>query len=66
MLVDYRQAWGEDRVYFTDDEGRIARMAASWTDVIEADVHVVVADGRADFRADDLGRLAHLIRSVMR
>lgn len=63
-LVDFRQAWGENRVYFHDDHGRLSRMPASWTDMEEPDVRVLAADGQADLRADDLVRLALLVASV--
>ena len=33
QLVDCRQTWGEDRVYFHDDAGQLARLPRQWTDV---------------------------------
>ncbi|MCM2317209.1 MAG: Y4bD/Y4pK family protein [Thermoanaerobaculia bacterium] len=65
-LVDYRSAWGEDRVYYHRDDGELARMPASWTDIVEPDVHVVAAGGSADFRAADLLRLADIIATRCR
>jgi hypothetical protein len=60
QLVDCRQTWGEDRVYFYDDSGHLARLPLQWTDVLPDDL-VVVGAGRAHFRYDDLCRLADLL-----
>ena len=61
QLVDCRQTWGEDRVYFYDDSGQLARLPLQWTDVVPDDPTVVVGAGRAHFRYDDLCRLADLL-----
>jgi Family of unknown function (DUF5372) len=42
-LVACRQTWGEDRVYFHDDAGQLARLPWQWTDVAPNDPTVVVA-----------------------
>jgi hypothetical protein len=60
-LVDCRQTWGEDRVYFYDDSGHLARLPLQWTDVLPGDLTVVVGAGRAHFRYDDLCQLADLV-----
>jgi uncharacterized protein DUF5372 len=61
QLVDCRQTWGEDRVYFHDDSGQLARLPLQWTDVVPDDPTVVVGAGRAHFRYHDLCRLADLL-----
>ena len=61
QLVDCRQTWGEDRVYFHDDSGQLARLPLQWTDVVPDNPTVVVGAGRAHFRYDDLCRLADLL-----
>jgi hypothetical protein len=63
-LVDLRNAWSEDRAYFHVEDGSLRRIPTSWTDLVEPDVHIVLGAGRADFRADDLLRLASLIRDL--
>jgi len=60
-LVVYKSAWGENRVYFYNEEQQLIAIPASWTDVIATDAFVVVAAGRAPFRAADLLELAALI-----
>jgi hypothetical protein len=60
-LLDYRNAWGEDRVYFHDDTGQFRRLPASWTDVVGEDPFVAVAAGRSPLRVEDLLRLAELV-----
>lgn len=59
--IDRRQTWGEDRVYFRDDAGELARLPVQWTDVEADDATVAVGAGRAYFRYDDLSRLADLL-----
>jgi hypothetical protein len=64
QLVDCRQTWGEDRVYFHDDSGQLARLPRQWTDVAPNDPAVVLGSGRAHFRYDDLCRLADLLTGL--
>jgi hypothetical protein len=64
QLVDCRQTSGEDRVYFYDDSGHLARFPLQWTDVVPDDPTVVVGAGRAHFRYDDLCRLADLLTGL--
>jgi Family of unknown function (DUF5372) len=61
-LVEYKNAWGEDRVYFHNEEHQLIALPASWTDVVAVDPLVSMGKGRALFRADDLLELAGLVR----
>ena len=63
-LVAYKNAWGEDRVYFYNEEQQLMALPASWTDVVPADPFVSTAEGRALFRANDLFELAGLVRRL--
>jgi hypothetical protein len=63
-LVDYRTAWGEDRVYVHDDAGQLLRLSAAWTDSAEPDAFVVAARGRSVMHGDDLLRLAEWAAGV--
>src|SRR5438445_12455763 len=49
QLVDCRQTWGEDRVYFHDDSGQLARLPLQWTDVVPDDPTVKIGAGPAHF-----------------
>jgi hypothetical protein len=60
-LVVYKNAWGEDRVYFYNEQQQLTALPASWTDAIAEDPFVVVSAGRALFRTDDLLELVGLI-----
>jgi len=62
--VEYKNAWGEDRVYFHNEEQQLIALPASWTDVVPADPFVSTAEGRALFRANDLFELAGLVRRL--
>jgi hypothetical protein len=63
-LVAYKSAWGEDRVYFHNEEEQLIALPASWTDVVAADPFVSTAEGRALFRASDLFELVRLVRGL--
>ena len=63
-LVARRTAWGEDRVYFHDENEQLFGIPATWTDVVAVDPWVQVAAGRALFRAADLVELLLLMRRV--
>lgn len=60
-MVDFRQSWGEDWLYFYDDGGRLVSVRTSWTDVGAQDPFVVLAAGRSHFRPVDLLELAALV-----
>ena len=64
QLVDCRQTWGEDRVYFHDDSGQLARLPLQWTDVRPDDLTLVMSAGRAHFRYDELCRFADLLAGL--
>jgi len=61
--VTFRQNWGEDRVWFYDNEGRLQSVPTSWTDAAPMNAFVVVAAGRSLFRLADLLELAQRIRA---
>jgi Family of unknown function (DUF5372) len=58
--VTYRHNWGENRVYFHDDEGQLVSIPAAWTSVFSPDPFVVISAGRSAFRVQDLLELAQL------
>ena len=64
--MTYRRNWGEHRVYFHDDTGRLASLPAPWTNVFPADPYVAVSSGRSPFRVQDLLELAQLIDRILR
>ena len=63
-LVRYRLNWGEERVYFEDDEGRLSSVPAGWTSVSPPDPFVVVSAGRSHFRVVDLLELSRLLEGL--
>ena len=63
-LVTYHRNWGEHRVYFHDDAGRLVSLPAQWTSVFPADPHVAVSAGRSPFRVPDLLELAQQIARI--
>jgi hypothetical protein len=62
--VTYRHNWGEHRVYFHDDTGRLVSLPAQWTGFLSLDPFVSLAAGRSPFRVQDLLELSHLIARI--
>jgi hypothetical protein len=65
-IVEYRKAWGEDRVYFLDASGVLQRLPASWTNVAAEDPFLAIAAGRSPLRVAELTQLADLIGRLRR
>lgn len=63
-LVTYRLNWGEERVYFHDNDGDLAAIPASFTDVLPPDPFVVLAAERSPFRFGELLELVQLVRRL--
>jgi len=63
-LVTYRLNWGEERVYFHDDAGRLVAIPARWTSVFRNDPFVLVSAERSPFRFSQLRELARLIQQI--
>jgi hypothetical protein len=61
VFLAVRQTWSDDRVFFLDGDGRQYSLPVGWTDAVESDVFVVMADGRCPFRVADLLALGQLI-----
>ena len=60
VLVAVRHTWGEDRVFFLDEEGTQCSLPRAWTDVADPDPFVVLAGGRSPLRVEDLLALVEL------
>lgn len=64
VLLTRQKNWGEDRVMYYDDKGRLRSLLASWTDVVDRDSFSLTSAGRSWFRVDDLLRLSSLINEL--
>lgn len=62
-FVRQKKNWGEDRVWFHDEQGSLRGLPAAWTDRGPVDAFVVVAAGRSPFRLCDLLELAELVEA---
>jgi hypothetical protein len=60
-LVDRRSTWGEDRVYYHDETGRLRRLPAAWTSLAALTPFEVLSARRSHFRVEDLLQLVALI-----
>jgi hypothetical protein len=63
-MIEYRHAWGEERVYFLDASGQMQHLPATWTDVVGEDPFVSVAAGRSPLKVQDLLQLADLVERL--
>ncbi len=59
--MDRRTTWGEDRVYYHDEMGRLRRLPAAWTSVAALSPFEALSAGRSHFRIEDLLQLVTLI-----
>lgn len=64
VLATRKQNWGEDRVMFFDQQGRLRSLPAAWTNIDPTDAQTQAAAGRAYLRADDLLTLSALLCEV--
>lgn len=56
--------WGEERVYYRDQDGRMRFLPARWTSLATPDPFVLAAVGRAYFRLEDLIRLQDRLKEL--
>ena len=66
VFVAIRQTWGEDRVFFFDEDGAQRSLPTGWTDAVAPDLFVARACGRSALRVADLLALVELLDSVER
>jgi hypothetical protein len=66
VLVGIRQAWGEDRVFFFDEDGAQRSLPTGWTDAVLPDPFVARSGGRSALRVTDLLALAGLLDGLGR
>ncbi len=64
VLVGVRQAWGEDRVFFFDEDGVQRSLPTGWTDAAPPDPFVALAGGRSALRVVDMLALAGLLDQI--
>jgi hypothetical protein len=64
-VVAWHQAWGEDRVCFHDEHGRLRAIPIAWTSLGEPDPALTLGAGRCLFRVTDLLRLADLLHGLL-
>jgi len=62
-LVDYSLCWGEARVFFYNDTGRLCSIPAAWTSIGPIDPFVETSAGRSPFRVADLLELNRMIHA---
>jgi hypothetical protein len=60
-LVTRRCNWGEERVYYHDETGRLCSLPLAWTSLAPVDPFVSLAAGRSAFRVTDLLELSRLV-----
>jgi len=63
-VVAQSKEYGEERVYYRDQNGRTRFLPVRWTSLAAPDPFVLTAAGRAYFRLEDLIRLAEQMREL--
>jgi len=63
-LITYRQNWGEDRVYFHDNHGKLVSIPALWTSLFPDDPWISLSNNQSYFRVPDLLELIRLIEGI--
>lgn len=66
VFVAMRRTWGEDRVFFSDEDGAQRSLPTGWTDAVAPDPFVALAGGRSALRVADLVVIAELLDSLGR
>lgn len=66
MLATRRQTWGEDRINYFDQNGKVCSMLASWTSVADSDYFLQASEGRSWFRVDDLLALSAFLPGLLK
>lgn len=66
MFVAVRRTWGEQRVFFLDEDGTQRSLPTSWTSAAEPDPFVVLARGRSALHVKDLLALVELVDGARR
>jgi hypothetical protein len=62
-VITYRKNWGEERVYFHDDQGRLTSLPTQWTSLFsEEDPLISLSNTESFFRVPDLLDLAQLMK----
>ncbi len=64
VFVVARRTWGEDRVFFFDEDGVQRSLPRAWTDHADVDPFVALGAGRSPFRVEDLVELVELIAGL--
>jgi hypothetical protein len=62
-IITYRQNWGEDRVYFYDDKGKLTTLPTQWTSLFAEDPLLSLSNDESFFRVPDLLELVQVIET---
>ena len=63
-LVSSRWNWGQEWLSFHTEGGQLTSVPVDWTSLSTLDPFVVLSNGRASFRAQDLLALVELIDAI--
>ncbi len=65
-MISYRQNWGENRVYYYDDNEELCSIPANLTDVGPQDPFVAFSRERSYFRVEDMISLAKIVEVLQK
>ena len=65
QIVSLKQGWGEDRVFYRREDGRLTSIPACWTSIYESHPFNTISEGRSVFRFQELLELVRLIEDFI-
>ena len=65
-LVNVTHCWGDDRVFYVDENDQVRALPARWTSLLADDPFAVISAGRSALRVADLLELVELIARASR
>ena len=63
-IVTIRHNWGEELLYYRNQDGKLIPVPARWTDRIAPDPLVAISAGRLPYRLEDLLELTRLVATL--
>ena len=63
-MVERKLAWGDDRVFLHDGDGKYFSIPTKWTDAAPPDPFLEISNGKSTVRIEDMLALSQLMRMI--
>ncbi|MFC1652736.1 DUF5372 family protein [Planctomycetota bacterium] len=64
LIVTHKKNWGEHRVFYHQEDGRLTSIPGCWTSLYDPHPFNVISQGRSAFRFGELLELIRLIEDL--